>query len=37
MGLRDDQVLKRLGTRHGLIFRAEHSMPANNRLLVWAR
>jgi SAM-dependent methyltransferase len=37
MGLRDDQALKTLGRQHGLVFRAEHSMPANNRLLVWAR
>ena len=37
MGLRDDQALKTLGRQHALAFAGEHSMPANNRVLVWTR
>lgn len=37
MGIRDDRALIGLGRRCGLAFVADHSMPANNRLLVWRR
>ena len=37
MGIRDDQALIRLGRRNGLIFAADNSMPARNRLLVWTK
>jgi hypothetical protein len=37
MGLRDDQALRALGRQHGLVFTAEHSMPANNRILIWTK
>lgn len=37
MGIRDDQVVMRLGSRHGLDFAADYAMPANNRMLVWAK
>jgi len=37
MGVRDDQALIALGKRCGLTFIADHSMPAKNRLLVWAK
>jgi SAM-dependent methyltransferase len=35
MGVRDDQALKTLGQQHGLAITAEHSMPANNRILIF--
>ena len=35
MGIRDDQALIALGSRCGLTFVADNSMPANNRLLIW--
>lgn len=35
MGIRDDQAMVALGRRNELAFIADHSMPANNRLLVW--
>lgn len=37
MGLRDDQALMALGRRNGLVFTAEHALPANNRMLVWTK
>jgi len=37
MGLRDDQALIALGRRNGLVFTAEHALPANNRMLVWTK
>jgi SAM-dependent methyltransferase len=37
MGLRDDRALRTLGVRHGWEFTAEHSLPANNRLLIWTQ
>jgi SAM-dependent methyltransferase len=37
MGIRDDQALISLGRRCGLVFAADHSLPAKNRLLVWKR
>jgi SAM-dependent methyltransferase len=37
MGIRDDQALSELGKAHGLLFAADHSMPANNRVLVWKK
>lgn len=37
MGIRDIEALKELGDVHGLSFQREHEMPANNRILVWAR
>ena len=37
MGIRDDRVLMQLAKRCGLDFVADYSMPANNRVLVWAR
>jgi hypothetical protein len=37
MGLRDDGALHALGRKHGLMPTAEHTMPANNRILVWTR
>lgn len=37
MGLRDDQALRALGRRNGLVFTAEHALPANNRMLVWTK
>jgi SAM-dependent methyltransferase len=37
MGLRDDQAVQTLARQHGLKFSGEHSMPANNRLLIWKR
>ena len=35
MGIRDDQALIALAKDCGLLFAAEYSMPANNRILVW--
>jgi SAM-dependent methyltransferase len=35
MGIRDDQALIALGKRCGLVFAADYSMPAKNRILVW--
>lgn len=37
MGIRDDQALLRLGRRCGLKYVADNSMPARNRLLIWAK
>jgi SAM-dependent methyltransferase len=37
MGIRDDRVLVQLAKRCGLDFVADYSLPANNRVLVWAR
>lgn len=37
MGLRNDRELESLAAKCGLALAAEHSMPANNRLLVWTR
>lgn len=37
MGLRDDQALRALGRHNGLVFTAEHALPANNRMLVWTK
>ena len=37
MGIRDDRVLMQLAKRCGPDFVANYSMPANNRVLVWAR
>ncbi|QIB64266.1 DUF938 domain-containing protein [Kineobactrum salinum] len=37
MGIRDIADLKALAADLGMILEADHSMPANNRLLVWRR
>lgn len=37
MGIRDDQALVALGRGHDLTLIADHSMPANNRVLVWVK
>jgi cyclopropane fatty-acyl-phospholipid synthase-like methyltransferase len=37
MGIRDDRELKALGERRALRFIGDHSMPAENRILVWQR
>ncbi len=37
MGIRDDQALIALGRLHGLKYIAEHSLPANNRMLIWTK
>ena len=37
MGVRDDRDLCDVAQRSGLAFAADHSMPANNRMLVWTR
>ncbi|MGH6609416.1 MAG: DUF938 domain-containing protein, partial [Burkholderiaceae bacterium] len=37
MGIRDDRAMIELGEGNGLTLAADHAMPANNRLLVWAR
>lgn len=37
MGIRDDQAMIALGQRHSLELIADHSMPANNRILVWKK
>jgi hypothetical protein len=36
-GLRDINDLSFLAERHGLKLQADHDLPANNRLLVFAR
>lgn len=36
-GLRDRALLEELAARHGLMLWDDHSMPANNQLLVWRR
>jgi hypothetical protein len=36
-GIRDFEALEALARAHGLVFAADHAMPANNRLLVWRR
>jgi cyclopropane fatty-acyl-phospholipid synthase-like methyltransferase len=36
-GIRDAGDLKALAQMQGLEFRADHSMPANNRILVWEK
>lgn len=36
-GLRDRALLAQLAARHGLVLGDDHSMPANNQLLVWRR
>lgn len=36
-GLRDLEALKPLAAEHRLELRADHDLPAHNRLLVWAR
>lgn len=37
MGVRDDRALIALGKQHYLAYVAEHSLPANNRVLVWKK
>lgn len=37
MGLRDFEAVDALARRHGLMLVEDHAMPANNRLLEWAR
>ncbi|MFL6575408.1 MAG: DUF938 domain-containing protein [Povalibacter sp.] len=37
MGIRDDRAMITLGTRCELMFAADYSMPARNRLLVWSK
>ncbi|MGH8176757.1 MAG: DUF938 domain-containing protein [Steroidobacter sp.] len=37
MGVRNDRDVMALATRCRLTFAADHSMPANNRLLVWTK
>jgi SAM-dependent methyltransferase len=37
MGIRDFEAVDRLAAGQGLQLQADHSMPANNRLLVWQR
>ena len=37
MGIRDIVELKRLSESHRLYLKHEHAMPANNRILVWAK
>jgi cyclopropane fatty-acyl-phospholipid synthase-like methyltransferase len=36
-GIRDIETVNRLAETQGLALTADHAMPANNRLLVWAR
>ena len=36
-GIRDFEALERLARAQGLVFTADHPMPANNRTLVWRR
>jgi cyclopropane fatty-acyl-phospholipid synthase-like methyltransferase len=36
-GIRDFEALEALARAHGLVFAADHAMPANNRMLVWRR
>ena len=37
MGIRDDRALVELGERCELALAADHSLPANNRLLIWTK
>ena len=37
MGIRDMAELLVLAAEHHLVLRADHAMPANNRLLEWER
>jgi SAM-dependent methyltransferase len=37
MGIRDVEAINRLAADRGLVLQADHSMPANNRVLVWQR
>ena len=37
MGIRDVEALQPLAQAGGLALRADHAMPANNRILVWER
>lgn len=37
MGIRDARALQVLAERQGLVLRADHPMPADNRTLVWQR
>jgi hypothetical protein len=37
MGIRDFEAVDALAAAHGLVLQADHSMPANNRLLTWRR
>jgi len=36
-GIRDFEALEALARAQGLVFAADHAMPANNRTLVWRR
>jgi SAM-dependent methyltransferase len=36
-GIRDIEVVNRLAETQGMVLMADHSMPANNRLLAWSR
>ena len=36
-GIRDFEALEALAHAQGLVFAADHAMPANNRMLVWRR
>lgn len=36
-GIRDFEVVDRLARAHGLTLHKDHTMPANNRLLVWRK
>jgi cyclopropane fatty-acyl-phospholipid synthase-like methyltransferase len=36
-GIRDFEALEELARAQGLVFAADHAMPANNRTLVWRR
>jgi len=36
-GIRDMEALSELAERQGLILKADHAMPANNRTLVWQK
>jgi uncharacterized protein DUF938 len=36
-GIRDFEALEALARAQGLVFAADHAMPANNRVLVWRR
>ncbi|MEP3047355.1 MAG: DUF938 domain-containing protein [Roseibium sp.] len=36
-GIRDFETLDDLATKAGLVFAADHNMPANNQLVIWKR
>jgi hypothetical protein len=36
-GIRDIEAVNRLAEAQGMMLMADHSMPANNRLLLWIR